>query len=208
MTGGLSESNWPGKDERLVVEEMLRDPYSKHWEECNKFVKRRVYSKAKNIPVVHRDEIIQEVMYKVARHLPDFRFQCAFKTWLNPIVEHHIIDTHRKLRNEGDMHVPFIDGDSSNEGEHENEVFVLGESRSAEDSAVVNVELSQALTALSEYAHLHSNPVRNQLIIRMVIIEGYTHEKAAIAAGCQPPVVGYVVREAQRYVRNKLGRNP
>lgn len=206
--GDTSDSNWPGMDERSIVEEMLRDPHSKHWEACNKFVERHVYSKARNIPIDHRDDIIQDVMYKVARHLSDFRFQCALKTWLNPIIEHRIIDMHRKLRNEGEVHIPLVDGDPSNESERENEVPIPGENRSAEDSAVINAELSQALTALFEYIHLHSNPVRNQLIITMVLLKGYTHEEAAIAAGCQPPVVGYVAREAQHYVRNKLGRNP
>jgi hypothetical protein len=37
----------------------------------------------------------------------------------------------------------------------------------------------------------------------MVVFEGKTYEEAAEVAGCHAPVVGYVVREAQRHAREK-----
>src|SRR5438128_1358746 len=92
-----------GADERSIVDEMIHDRHSKHWDKCSEYVKRWVYAKAKNIPKNLQEEIIQEVLYKVTRYLPYFRFQCALKTWLNQIIEHCIIDG---LRNEGRSHFP------------------------------------------------------------------------------------------------------
>jgi RNA polymerase sigma factor (sigma-70 family) len=203
MTGGKPLFPWPGVNERLVVEEMIRDRYSKHWEECNKLVKRCVYARAKNILSNLQEDILQEAMYKVAKYLPHFRFQCALKTWLNQIVEGCIIDAHRWQQNKGRSHPPLAD--PSNEGNREGEGLSLGEAKSAEDAFETNHEIRNGIAALLEYVHTHSNKVRNRLIIRMVIFEGRTYEEAAQAAGCHAPVVGYVVREAQRYARERMG---
>jgi RNA polymerase sigma factor (sigma-70 family) len=203
MTDGKPFFPWPGADERLVVEEMIGDRHSKHWEECNKFVKRRVYAKAKKILSDLLEDIIQEVMYKVAKYLPHFRFQCALKTWLSQIIEGSIIDAHRKPQNKGRSHPPLAD--PSNESDREGEGFNVGEAKSAEDAFEVNDEIRNGVMALLEYVNTHANSIRNRLIIRMVIFEGQTHAEAAKAAGCHAPVVGYVVREAQRYAREKMG---
>lgn len=193
---------WSGEDERSVVEEMLRDQHSKRWEDCCKFVTRCVYAKAKNIPN-HQEEIIQEVMYKVTKYLPYFQFKCALKTWLNTIIEHCIIDMHRRPQNQEQFNVP--SSDPLNESEREDRGFNASEAKSAEDVYMTNDELRNGMVALREYANAHSNPIRNRLIIRMIIFEGHTHVETAKAAGCNAPVVGYVVREAQRYAREKMG---
>ncbi len=203
MTGGKPSFPWPEEDERLVVTEMIRDRYSKHWEECNKFVKQCVYAKAKNILSSLQEDIIQEVMYKVVKYLPLFRFQCALRTWVNQIIEGCIVDAYRWLRNKGRPHPPLADPPT--EGNREGEGPGLGEARSAEDAFEINDEIRNGIEALLEYANTHSNKRRNRLIIRMVIFEGKTYEEAAQAVGCHAPVVGYVIREAQRYARDKLG---
>jgi RNA polymerase sigma factor (sigma-70 family) len=200
MTGDNAGSHWPGTDERAVTEEMLRDRYSKHWEECRKVVKQRVYVRAKNIPTNRRDEIIQEVMVKMVRYLPGFHFHCALKTWLSFIIESCIIDVHRNVRNEGQFVAR--PGDSLNENDYEGD---FSEAWSAEDTFILNEELRDAIAALLEYTNMHSNPIRDRLIVRMVIFEGHNHIETAKVAGCSAPVVGYVVREAQRYAREKMG---
>ena len=203
MTDDNAGSYWPGTDERSVVEEMLRDRDSKHWEECRKVVKQRVYVRAKNIPTNRREEIIQEVMVKIVRYLPGFHFHCALKTWLSLIIESCIVDVYRNLRNEGQFFG--LPGDTLNENDYECESGILNEARSAEDTFILSEELRSAITALWEYAGMHSNPTRDRLIVRMVIFEGHNHIETAKVAGCNAPVVGYVVREAQRYAREKMG---
>lgn len=195
-----------GTDERLVVEEMMRDRDSKYWEECCVFVKRCIQAKAKNIPGSLQEDTLQDVMYKIARYLPHFRFQCAFKTWLNTIIEHHIIDTHRKLKKERYFHSTLADPPSEND--HEAERLHANEVVSAEGTFEEKEELRNGVAALLEYANTHAKPIRNQLIIRMVILEGHTHAETAKAAGCHAPVVGYVVHEAQRYAREKMEHKP
>jgi RNA polymerase sigma factor (sigma-70 family) len=193
---------WPGADERSVVEGMLRDRGSKHWEECSNFVKRCVYVKAKNIPSNLQEDIIQEVMYKVTKYLPDFRFQCALKTWLNQITESCIIDLYRRLRNERPHQSILIS--PSNQSDREDEELNVSEVRSAEEAFEINNIIRNGISALLEYTNTHSNQIRNRRIIKMIIFEGQTHAEAAKAVGCNAPVVSYVVREAQRYAREKM----
>jgi RNA polymerase sigma factor (sigma-70 family) len=204
MTEGKSDSYWPAADERLVVEEMMRDRCSKHWEACDKFVKRRVYAKAKNIPNDHLEDICQEVMVKVTKSLPTFNFQCSLKTWLNTIIEHSIIDMHRRLRNQEPFNAPL--GGPLNENDREGEIVTESEAGSAEDISMINDDLRNAMAALLEYTKAHANSIRNRRIIQMVIFDEYTLAEAAKVAGCNAPVVGYVVRSAQRYVREKMGQ--
>jgi RNA polymerase sigma factor (sigma-70 family) len=204
MTDDNAGSHWPNMDERLVVEEMLRDRHSKHWEACRAVVKQRVYVRAKNIPTNRQEEIIQEVMVKVVRYLPGFHFHCALKTWLSFIIESCIIDVHRNLRNEAQFSAyPVV---SLNENDCEGDVSILSEVWSAENIFMLHEELRNAIAALFEYATLHSKPSRDRLIVQMVILEGHSHIETAKVAGCSAPVVGYVVREAQRYVRAKMGQ--
>ncbi len=191
-----------GIDERAVVAAMIRDPDSLHWKEWLNFVKLCVYANAKNLPGSLHEDIIQEAMYKIAKYLPHFRFQCSLKTWVNLIVEHCNADAHRRLRNEVLYHSH--PADPSDENDHENEEPGTSEEKSAEEAFMINDEIRNGWTACLEYARTHANPIRNQLIIQMVIHEGQTHAEAAKAAGCTEPVVGYVVREAQRYAREKM----
>lgn len=187
-------------DERMIVEEMMRDQHSERWEVYYQFVRRCVYARAKNMFDDRLDDMVQEIMYKVTKYLPHFRFQCSLKTWLNAIIEHHIVDEYRKWRNEK-PHLPFSTsppGETDTEGlEGAHEVV------STEEAFEIQEKIRLGQAALLEYANTHANPVRNWHIIWMVCYEGKTYEEAAIAAGCSAPVVGYVVREAQRYARER-----
>ena len=192
----------PGVDEKMIVDEMIREERLEHWEECYKFVMKCVYAKAKNMPPHHLDDIVQVIMIKITIYLLHFRFKCALKTWVNQIIEHQIIDEYRKLRNEG-PHLPFSlnppgdpDGESQEPG--------TNEGVSAEEAFEMQEKIRIGMAALLEYANTHANPVRNWHIIQLVLFEEKTYEEAAIAVGCNPPVVGYVIREAQRYARDKI----
>lgn len=202
MSNGQPYLPRPGANEQVIVEEMMRDQRPEHWEECDKFVKRCVYSKAKNIPSHLLDDMVQEVMYKIAKYLPHFRFQCVLKTWVNQIIENQIIDEYRKLRNEGPHLLLLVN--LPNETDSESQEPNASEVVSAEDAFEIYDKIRIGIEALLEYTNTHSNSVRNRHIIRMVLFEEKTYEEAAIAAGCKPPVVGYVVREAQRHAREKM----
>ena len=203
MAGDKPFFPYSGEYERSIVDEMIRDQHSRNWEECSQFVKRSVYANAKNIPHDLHDEIAQEAMYKVTKSLVHFRFECSFKTWVNLIIERCIIDAHRRLQKEASYHFSLIV--SPNESDYEGEEPARRVDKSAEDTFMIEAEINDGTSALFEYANAHSNPIRDRLIIRMVIFEGHTRLEAAIAVGCNAPVVSYVVREAQRYAREKMG---
>ena len=205
MAEEKSSLPWPGEDEQSTVEEMIRNRDSRHRDKCRNHVQQRVRVK-KNLPDHYQEEVVQEVMYKVARGLPYFRFGCALTTWLTPIIEHCIVDVLRKSQNERTLHIPL--DDSPGEGDHEGEVLAPSDPRSPEDIAIVIDELRGAIAALDEFADTYIDPARARIIIEKVFFEERTYEEAAIAAGCNAAVVGYVVRQAQRYARKKLRRNP
>lgn len=199
-----------GADERSIIEEMIRNRDSKHWKKCRDFVLWRVFAKAKNIPKDDQEEIVQEIMYKATRYLPRFRFECSFKTWLHQIIEHCITDkyradNHNKFLNE--EHVP-SSNDPFDEKDGKAEEFGIIKEKSAEEVFEIHDEIRNGVGALLEYARQHSNSIRNRLIIQMVILEGHTQVETARSVGCDVGVVGYVIREAQRYAREKMQRTP
>lgn len=206
MTDDNSFFPWLEVNQRLVVDEMIHNQNSKYWEECNKFVERCIHAKTKNIPNSIQEEIIQEAMYKVTRYLPYFRLECALKTWLNKIIESCIIDMHRSRQNEERFYLS--SASQLHESDRDGQPSNISKEKSAEDTFMTIEEIRKGWAALLEYARTHPNADRNHFIIQMVIIGGKTHVETTKAVGCSAPVVGYVIREAQRHARQKTGKTP
>jgi RNA polymerase sigma factor (sigma-70 family) len=212
MTEGKSYLPWPGADDRIVVEEMLRDRSSGQWYECYVFVRKLVHVHAKNISNDHWDDIVQDAMIRLDKSLAIFQYHCAFRTWIFGIVRSCIIDYYRKSSRAVPHMVPLGDlydntepeDDPHDDSEHEGDAFTANATRTVEDACITHDELDKALLALQEYVSLHANPIRNGQILDMVLFEGRSLEEVAKAVGCSAPVVGYVVRSAQRYVRERL----
>ena len=203
MTEGKPYPPWPGGDDRIIVEEMLRDSKSGQWYECREFVKRLVQGQAKNTPRDHWEDIVQDAMMRVDKHLLTFRYQCKLSTWLFGIVRSCIIDAHRKFTRAGQLMAP--PGDPNGDAEREYDDIDANTSKTAEEVCIMHDDLRKALSALQEYVSTHANPIRNGRILDMVLFEDHSLEDAAKAVGCSAPVASYVVRSAQRYVREKLG---
>jgi RNA polymerase sigma factor (sigma-70 family) len=197
---------WPGTDDNIVVQEMLRDHSSGQWHECREYVRKLVHVKAKNIPEDYREDIIQDAMMRIAKSLATFQLQCAFKTWIFGIVHSCIIDAYRKSRRVGQFTTPLNDIDV--EGEHESNMLTMHATISVEDKCILDEQLLRVWEALQEYVSTHANPTRNSRILNMVLFENRTLEETARAVGCSAPVVGYIVRSARRYVREKFGHQP
>jgi len=206
MTEGKPYVPWPGTDQRIVVEEMLRDIESEQWYECYLFINKLVHAYAKNISNDHWDDIVQEAMIRVHKYLPTFQYQCAFRTWLFGIVRSCIIDDFRKFSRVGQHMTPPVD--PHDDVEREGDEFTAHVPGTVEDMCIMRDELDKALVALQEYVSMHANPIRNARILDMVLFESRSLEETAKAVGCSAPVAGYVVRSAQRYVRERLGRQP
>lgn len=195
--------SWPGADDRIVVEEMLRDNLSEHWYECREFVKKQVHKKAGSNAQQGRDDIVQDVMGHVYRSLATFRFRCRFTTWLITIINHCIIDGYRKgQRTELTPLSSIFAGDPYEASEQEAEMHHASVSE-VEENCILRDQLEVGMKALREYAETHANTERNRKILDMVILQGHSLEEAARVVGCSPAVAGYVVRQAQRYARQK-----
>lgn len=203
MTQGRPYPPWPGGDDRVVIKEMLRDSNSGQWYECREFVKKLVQVQANNIPRDYWEDIVQDAMIRVGKYLPTFQYQCAFKTWLFGIVRSCIIDVHRKFIRAAQFLAP--PSEPRDDAEHEDDTFAASMSGTVEDACIIRDELNKALAALVEYVSTHAHSKRNGHILDMVLFQGRSLEETAKAVGCSAPVVGYVVRSAQRYVRESLG---
>ncbi len=189
-------------DDKIVVEEMLRDNSSGQWHECYVLVIRLVQQKAHNISTNHRQDIVQEVMMRIHKYLPTFKFQCSLKTWIHNIVHTCVIDDYRKSIRTGHLMIPL--SDSHDDVGLNGDIPVATISGTVEDECIIRDELHKAFAALLEYVSLHSNQARNRTILHLVLFENRSLEETARAVGCSAPVVGYIVRSAQRYVREKL----
>jgi RNA polymerase sigma factor (sigma-70 family) len=189
-------------DDKLVVEEMLRDNSSGQWHECYVLVVRLVQQKAHNISMNHRQDIVQDAMMRIHKYLSTFKFQCSLKTWIHSIVHSCVIDDYRKSNRTGHLTVPLSDPQDDFELDSDMPVATL--SRAVEDECIIRDELHKAFVALLEYVSRHSNKERNRKILHLVLFENRSLEDTARAVGCSAPVVGYIVRSAQRYVREKL----
>lgn len=190
-------------DDKIVVEEMLRDHSSGQWHECYLLVARLVQQKAHNISTNQREDIVQEAMMRIQKYLPAFKFQCSFKTWVHNIVHSCVIDEYRKIHRAGQFIMP--QGGSLDDCELDCDIPVAHMPATLEEECIIRDELREAFAALLEYVSLHSNEERNRAILRMVLFESRSLEQTARVVGCSAPVVGYIVRSAQRYVREKLG---
>jgi RNA polymerase sigma factor (sigma-70 family) len=202
MIEGKPDLPWPGEDDKAVVEEMLRDAKSEQWYECNEFVKKLVQVQAKNIPRDYWDDVVQDAMIRVEKFLPTFKYQCTLRTSLFGIVRSSIIDAYRKFKRVAQFMA--LPGDPHDDVEQQGDASTVHRPGTVEDECIIHDELDKAMVALHEYLSTHANSLRNGRILDMVMFEGRSLEEAAKAVGCSAPVAGYVVRSAQRYVREKL----
>ncbi len=203
MTEGKPYLPWPEANDKGVVEEMLRDPQSGQWYECREFVRKRIQIQAKNISQDYWDDLVQDTMIRIDKSLPTFQYHCTLKTWIVGIIRSCIIDAYRKFIRAGQL-IAFL-SEAHDDIEREGDTFTANMTRTIEDECILRNELVEAIAALQEYLSTHLNPERNGQILKMVLFESRSLEEAAQVVGCSAPVAGYVVRSAQRYVRERLG---
>lgn len=197
----------PGNDARIIVQEMLDNDESPHWHECIQFVTNRIKEKAitEQISPESQQEIIQDIMLKVVRYLTYYRFESSFKSWLHTIILNCTYDKHRDEKyHQPQYEIGLSHFLTNTSGDQESQEILLVHTISTDEIFEMRNDIVSGISAIFEYAHTHANPERNSLILRLVIIEGKTYEETAKVARCNPAVVGYVVREAQRYAHKKV----
>lgn len=192
------KNTWPGEDERAVVEEMLRDPLSHHWEECSKFMQKIIINA--NLPNHLKEEVVQNTMLSVIGYLPKYRYQSKLTTLLVILARNRIVDMMRAEKRWNVEQTVLLNQDGENELDWQSTLT----SQSTEDQCIEHEFLRETLRALADFVQKHSKPTRNMQILQMVLFDGYSYTEAAQKLGISPPVVGYVVRSAQAYLRETM----
>ncbi len=200
------DNQWPGPDDRLVVTEMLANSASPHWKECRNFILKLI--QASDLPVTLKadaEDAVQKIMLAVMKNLQKFRYECRLSTWLTVIVHNRVNDMYREwLRNS--RWITQI-SNQSEKPDNEADQFEL-ETRASpptpEEICIKREELSEVFLGLEEYLNAHRHPERNRFILQKVLLENSTCEEIAKHLDISAAMVSYVVREARRYLREKM----
>ena len=197
------EERWPPADEKQVIAEMLSDPGSPQWGKCQNVIERLVYKQARDFSNEVKEDIVEDVLLSVVENVAKFQFKCKLTTWLGAIIRNRVASEWRKQRREEYLlpH-PRLD-DTQNDTENEEDTWISPQS--TEDICIRREEWYEIVSVLEEYIKTHANQDRNREILHLVIFAGQSNEQTAIQLGVSAPVVGYIVRSAQRFIRERLG---
>jgi RNA polymerase sigma factor (sigma-70 family) len=201
---GRINRDWPGADDKLVVTEMLNDPSSPHWKECRRFFEH--FIQVSSVPEANKDDVVQDAMLSVIRYLPSFRYECRLYIWLTRIANSRITDAYRgqKLLNQ---HIS-LQNNFSNDEEYENEILKISAPLTTEDECLIHEAIRETYAGMTEYLNAHANPERNRQILQRMLLEQYSSQEAAEELGVPIPVMRYVVRSVQRYLRERTREAP
>lgn len=200
-------ASWPDNDDRSVVAEMLADPHSRHWKECDSYVAKLI-RRIQDPFLSHLEEDVkQEAMAAIHRNLLGFRFGCKLTTWLYDIARSKVIDVKRKHKQHPlqESYLKESPGDSS---EEESQIYKANPSSSPDEITITGELLEEVNAAIQEYTQLHRNPVRNMQILQMVLYEDQTCEEVARILGLKPALVSYVARDARKFLKEKFPDRP
>jgi RNA polymerase sigma factor (sigma-70 family) len=200
-----STIKWPGLDEKAVVEEMLDYSDSRHWGECCDFIRKLINVRYSSHPPDLREEAVQETMYSVRKGLHTFCYKSKLTTWLTSIARNCVVNELR-IRNKFSRWEIHLDDPPENYGT-EVDALIKNVPKTPEEDYLTRELLEEVFDALEEYLMIHAKRERNREILELVIREGHSHEETAKMLGVPSPVVGYIVRSAKRYVRNRLERD-
>lgn len=199
-------NQWPGPNEKQVIDEMLENRDSVHWTRCSKLMKWLVLKQANKLSVTLSadltNEIVQNAMVSVVTGLPDFHSHSKLTTWLTTVAYTRTIDVLRSRKRSMQTNTTLT---SLVEGEETEVVTYEPEtSGSLEEICTTREELREVLAEISAYIRSHASPERNRKIADMVLLEGRTIEEAAREIGVSSPVASYFIRTLRRHLEEKF----
>ena len=204
MAAEKSGNHWPGQDDRAVVKEMLANKDSQHWTECHNFIQKIV--QVASLPPYLKEEVVQNTMISVATGISNFHFQCRLTSWLYVVTNKRIIDMARKHLY--DSKWTFTSNYPSEDTENEADILKIHTLKTTEEVCLIREELQEVDKEILEYLKTRTYPTRDHRILKLAWIDGLSHEEIAIRVGVSAPVVGYVIRTAQSYLRHKMKHQP
>ena len=202
MAEGKSRNQWFEFDDTLVIEAMLSNNGSEHWERCREFVRHYLDRQFSNLASHLKEEAVQETLLSVHKSLATFRHQSKFITWLSSIAYHRAIDILRRQTSIGQWEVHPDDPPESHEDNVESST--TNRPRTPEEIILTNERIQETFIEIEAFLQLHAKSERNRQILHMVLYDGYSQEETARLLGVPAPVVGYVVRSARDHLRKML----
>lgn len=203
---GQIDHQWPGPDERQVVDKMLADLESQHWSECRIYIQGLVKKICSDLAPEQQDEVVQEAIISVHHGLPGFRFDSKLTTWLTTIARNRATDLRRKQSKIAriELYPNDSDGDDGNESED----LRFYESRTPEEDYLIRERMEETYAKIEEFIGQHAKTERNRTILHSVLYEGYTCEATATLHGMKAPAVSHIVRSARSHLQIWLRQHP
>ena len=191
------ELNWPGKDDRRIVAEMLKDRSSPHWETCSVFI-RQLLAK-KRVPVDAIEDVMQRCLLSIWRNLGKFRYECSLESWLVRVVDRKTIDEFRTGKRKSRCRS--ID---AAEDVGETSYADIAATQTVEEQYEVRETLREVDLSIKEFVTRCVHSMRNEQMLRLVMFGGYSCEEVARLFKVKLPVVYHVLRTARIYLRKHL----
>jgi RNA polymerase sigma factor (sigma-70 family) len=192
---------WPGPDDAPVIDAMLNDTSSHHWNKCQTYVNELVLRLARDFSSDDKEEIVQNSMFWIVRYLPYFERKCRLTTWIVRVVHTRIADAGR-LRQTTIRRQALPTNELDEDKENKEYISKISSPRTVEEECILREDLRESSEALLEYLSTHSNSERNILILEMHIA-GFSQEDIAKKLHMPTPNVGYVIRSAQSFLREQ-----
>lgn len=198
MAEGKPPNKWAALNDPLAVEEMRKDRNSEHWKTCDAFVRYYIGIKFPDLLAHLKEEVAQDILLLAFTRLDTFRAKSKFTTWLAKIAYHRVIDLWRRQQNNGPGERSIDDLPEGHESEIEKLIKV--KPKTPEEIALLKELIEEIVISIEDFLQEHGKSERNREILQMVLIDGQSYEETALILNINAPVVGYVVREAQKYL--------
>jgi len=146
-------------------------------------------------------DVCQEVWLTIWKHLPKFRGDAKFTTWIHPIAVRRAIDHLRKRRRWYDRFLPF-----SVEADTNADAVESAPEPSTTDDARQQTESAERITRLRRV--LDSLPPKLRAVLALREVEGLSYEEIAKVTAIPTGTVMSRLYHARRLLAQKLKDQP
>lgn len=197
-----ANNRWAKLNQAAVLTALREQSDSEYWATCCEFVQFLVNTHFSTLRPQIKEEVVQDILLLVHQNLATFRGESQFTTWLARIVRNRAIDILRRQKRPERMEVYMEEPPETHEDD--GECSYASTAKTPEEIALTLELLQEALEAMNEYIQTHGKAERNRHIVRLVLCYGYSQKQVAQMLDVPEPVVGYIVRSARKYIRQRL----
>lgn len=193
---------WFSLNETAIIDAMIADRNSEHWQTCSDFVRYYLGKQFPNLPSRTQEEVVQDTLLSVYKALPSFRRQSKLTTWIVSIAYHRAIDAFRHLSMI--EQVETAPGEPAESRESEFACATSFSPKTPEEIVLTEELLRETFAGIEAFLQMHRKSRRNRIILSLVLIDGLGQKETAHRLDIPSPVVGAVVRAARVFLRQRL----